>query len=92
MPANANVFIHYGPYDSCGVVDHREHRLQGMKYVLENKGHKVDFVQINDRNIIEIWVNGERIFTDDIRQLDFGGDGHLDPKCSDALEAVNQAF
>ena len=36
MPANANVFIHYGPYESCGVVEHMENRLEGLqsKFIL----------------------------------------------------------
>ena len=31
MPNNAKVFIHYGPYESCGTVEHRTERLQGLQ-------------------------------------------------------------
>ena len=31
MPANANVFISYGPYKSNGIVEHRTDRLDGLK-------------------------------------------------------------
>ena len=30
MPANTQVYLHYGPYEACGVVDHRPSRLQGL--------------------------------------------------------------
>ena len=30
MPANAHVEIHYGPYEACGIVEHRIARLEGM--------------------------------------------------------------
>ena len=31
MPRAASVFIHYGPYESCGIVEHREERLEGLQ-------------------------------------------------------------
>ena len=31
MPRAASVFIHYGPYESCGIVEHREERLKGLQ-------------------------------------------------------------
>ena len=31
MPANANVFIKYGPYKAVGVVQHRDSRLKGLQ-------------------------------------------------------------
>ena len=31
MPRNANVFLHFGPYDSFGEVKHRTDRLDGMQ-------------------------------------------------------------
>ena len=31
MPANANVFIRYGPYKAVGVVQHRDSRLRGLQ-------------------------------------------------------------
>ena len=31
MPANANVFIRYGPYKAVGVVQHRDSRLKGLQ-------------------------------------------------------------
>lgn len=30
MPAAAHVIINYGPYDSCGLVQHRGCRLEGL--------------------------------------------------------------
>ena len=31
MPAKAEVFIQYGPYNALGVVDHRTSRLEGLQ-------------------------------------------------------------
>lgn len=92
MPPKAKVFLHYGPYESCGVVDHREARLEGMRTVLEKDHHQVHFVKINDWNTVELWVNGELIYTCDLRELDYGSDGQLDPLCDKALHAVQEAF
>ncbi|KAK6169064.1 hypothetical protein SNE40_020187 [Patella caerulea] len=92
MPSNAKVLIHYGPYEACGVVIHREARLEGLKYVMTQDGHTVELVPMDDWNKIEIWVNGELIFQCDIRDLDYGGDGDLDEKCHEALAAVRKAY
>ncbi|CAH1794601.1 unnamed protein product, partial [Owenia fusiformis] len=92
MPENAKVYIHYGPYDSCGLVEHRDLRLKGLQNVLQLHGHTVELKEINDWNVIELWVNGELIFTCDIRELEYGGDGHLDPLCSSALQKVTEAY
>lgn len=40
--------------------------------VLKAAGHKVEIKEMNDWNALEIWVNGEMVFTCDIRDLDFG--------------------
>ena len=31
MPANSIVSLHYGPYDSCGVVEYKTERLEGLQ-------------------------------------------------------------
>ena len=40
--------------------------------ILEKDGHKVALVQINDRNAVELWVNGELVFQCSIVELDYG--------------------
>ena len=30
------VFLHYGPYEAFGIVEHRLHRLRGMEGIIEN--------------------------------------------------------
>ncbi|XP_046352883.1 UPF0728 protein-like [Haliotis cracherodii] len=92
MPAHAKVFIHYGPYEACGIVDHKESRLEGLRTVLRNDGHSSEMVQIDDRNTVNIFVNGEQVYKCDIRDLDYGGDGGLDVLCKEALAAVRRAF
>ena len=99
MPLNANVFLHYGPYDACSEVAHREDRLEGLQgifcetlvsnirymkkiitciyfsvlaAVLGGEGHTVNLKQIEDRDVIEIWVNGQQVFTCKIQELDYG--------------------
>ncbi|CAD5125625.1 DgyrCDS13827 [Dimorphilus gyrociliatus] len=92
MPAAAHVIINYGPYNSCGLVQHRDCRLEGLISVLEKYNHTVEKRQIPDWNVVEVWVNGEKIYSCDIRDLDYGGDGELDELCENALERVFKAF
>ncbi|XP_046554498.1 UPF0728 protein-like [Haliotis rubra] len=92
MPAHAKVFINYGPYEANGIVEHRETRLEGLRTVLRNDGHSSQLVKIDDRNTVEVYVNGELIYKCDIRDLDHGGDGGLDDLCKEALTAVRKAF
>jgi len=92
MPSNAKVFLHYGPYEAAGTVEYRQSRLQGMKTILSRAGHIVELRPFKDWNVVEIWVNGEKIFNCDIRNLDYGGDGDLDPLCQEACEAVRRAY
>ncbi|XP_060606989.1 UPF0728 protein C10orf53 homolog [Ruditapes philippinarum] len=92
MPSNAKVLIHYGPYEATGIVEHRESRLQGLKAILTKDGHTVVLVKIQDRNSVEITVNGENIFQCDINDLDYGSDGELDQLCIQAKDAVKKAY
>ncbi|KAL4239834.1 hypothetical protein ACF0H5_000636 [Mactra antiquata] len=92
MPSRANVFIQYGPYEATGIVDHRESRLKGLEAILTKDGHNVSLVKIEDRNAVELLVNGESIFKCDITELDYGSDGELDPLCLKAKEAVKKAY
>ncbi|XP_064594629.1 UPF0728 protein-like [Liolophura sinensis] len=92
MPSNAKVFIHYGPYEACGLVHHRKTRLEGLDTVLTQDGHTVEKVEVPDRNVVQLWVNGEMVFSCDIRDLDYGGDGDLDELCHKARDAVQKAF
>jgi len=40
--------------------------------VLGKDGHKIHLEPIADWNIVELMVHGEKVFTCDIRDLDFG--------------------
>nr|XP_033797052.1 UPF0728 protein C10orf53 homolog [Geotrypetes seraphini] len=92
MPENAVVTLRYGPYESCGLVEHRTHRLQGLRIVLMADGHDIILEEIPDWNIVELIVNGENVFHCNIKDLDFGGDGLLDPLCEEAKKAVLNAY
>ncbi|CAH1246537.1 C10orf53 [Branchiostoma lanceolatum] len=92
MPANAKVTIRYGKYEACGTVEYREDRLDGLQAVLKADGHQVELKQIEDWNVVELIVNGETVYTCKIKELDFGGDGQLDPLCAEALQAVQTAY
>ncbi|PVD38657.1 hypothetical protein C0Q70_01275 [Pomacea canaliculata] len=92
MPQYAKVQIHYGPYEAAGIVEHRTSRLEGLQTILQRGGHTTTLHCINDRNVVELWVNGELVFQCDIRDLEYGGDGELDPLCADAAKAVTRAF
>ncbi|XP_075071345.1 UPF0728 protein C10orf53 homolog [Mixophyes fleayi] len=93
MPEKALVIVRFGPYlTGNGVVESRVSRLQGMRAVLASDGHSVILEEISDRDIVELTVNGETVFNCNIKDLDFGGDGKLDPLCEQARQAVLQAY
>ncbi|XP_056385608.1 UPF0728 protein C10orf53 homolog [Hyla sarda] len=93
MPEKALVTVRFGPYmNGSGVVQHGVSRLQGLRAVLVSDGHKVVLEEILDRDTVELMVNGEIIFQCNIKELDFGGDGKLDPLCEEARHAVLKAY
>ncbi|XP_054839765.1 UPF0728 protein C10orf53 homolog [Eublepharis macularius] len=92
MPPRALVTLRHGPYRSCGVVAHRPFRLRGLQAVLKEDGHQVVLEEIPDWNDVQLIVNGETVFQCDINDLDFGGDGKLDPLCEAARIAVLNAY
>lgn len=67
-----HVFIHHGPYETCGIVSYQTERLEGMQKLFKSKGHKVDLHEISDRNSVELWVKGELIYKCSIKSLEFG--------------------
>ncbi|GAB1602370.1 UPF0728 protein-like [Argonauta hians] len=92
MPANAHAIIHYGPYETCWTVIHQTKRLEGLQNVLTHNGHTVELLEIEDFDAVQIWVNGEMVFKCQIQELNFGGDGWLDPLCLEAGTKVTEAF
>lgn len=87
-----SVLISYGPYVSCHTVSYTVDRLDGLQYVLKNDGHTVSLQKSDERNIVELIVHEEVVFRCKIQDLDFGGDGKLDPLCAEALAAVQKAY
>ncbi|XP_006916991.1 UPF0728 protein C10orf53 homolog [Pteropus alecto] len=93
MPRNALVILRYGPYSAAGLsVEHRTFRLEGLQAVLAEDGHKVILEKIEDWNVVELKVNEEVVFHCNIKDLEFGGDGKLDPLCQEARLAVLNAY
>ncbi|KAM9197208.1 UPF0728 protein C10orf53 homolog [Trichechus inunguis] len=93
MPENAVVFMRYGPYSALGLsVEHRTFRLQGLQAVLTADGHQVILEKIDDWNVVELVVNEDVVFRCNINDLEFGGDGKLDPLCEQARIAVLDAY
>ncbi|KAF6107701.1 hypothetical protein HJG60_001621 [Phyllostomus discolor] len=93
MPKNAVVILRYGPYSAVGLsVEHRTFRLEGLQAVLAEDGHEVILEKIEDWNVVELKVNEEVIFHCNIKDLEFGGDGKLDPLCQQARVAVLNAY
>ncbi|XP_031567760.1 UPF0728 protein v1g117062-like [Actinia tenebrosa] len=86
------VTVKFGPYVSCGLLEHRTARLEGLQELLRSNDHTVEFVKIPDRDVVELVVHGEVIYQCKIQDLRYGGDGKLDPVCHEALEAVNKAY
>uniref|UniRef100_A0A8C8EGY2 Uncharacterized protein n=1 Tax=Oncorhynchus tshawytscha TaxID=74940 RepID=A0A8C8EGY2_ONCTS len=71
MPQNAVVIVRYGPYKSCGIVDHRTFRLIGLQAALKENGHQSVLEKMSDWNKVELVVNGECVYTCSIKQLEF---------------------
>ncbi|XP_053442004.1 UPF0728 protein C10orf53 homolog [Nycticebus coucang] len=93
MPEKAVVSLRYGPYSAVGLsVEHRTFRLEGLQAVLAKDGHEVILEKIEDWNVVELMVNEEVVFHCNIKDLEFGGDGKLDPLCEKARTAVLQAY
>ncbi|XP_054428306.1 UPF0728 protein C10orf53 homolog [Pteronotus mesoamericanus] len=93
MPKNTLVILRYGPYSAVGLsVEHRTFRLEGLQAVLAEDGHKVTLEKIEDWNVVELKVNEEVVFQCNIKDLEFGGDGKLDPLCQQARVAVLNAY
>ncbi|XP_054455734.1 UPF0728 protein C10orf53 homolog [Anoplopoma fimbria] len=92
MPKNARVTVCNGPYESNGVVEHRDFRLQGLLAALRSRGHQCVLENTRDWSTVELVVNGEMVFSCNVKQLEFGGDGQLDPVCQEAVTAVENAF
>ena len=94
MPFHTDVRIDYGPYKSCpcGVPTHRTPRLEGMQKVLTEAGNRVTLNEIEDWNILRLVVKNEVVFTCNIDDLDYGGDGQLDNLVDEAAQAVLMAF
>lgn len=86
------VTVNFGPYMSCGILEHRTARLEGLQALLRGEGHTVEFVKTHDRDDVELVVHGEIVYRCKIQDLQYGGDGKLDRKCKEALEAVNKAY
>ncbi|XP_069652241.1 choline O-acetyltransferase isoform X2 [Haliaeetus albicilla] len=54
--------------------------------------HQLILEEIPDWNTVQLVVNGEMVFRCNINDLDFGGDGKLDPLCEEARKAVLNAY
>uniref|UniRef100_A0A8C4PTB6 Chromosome 10 open reading frame 53 n=1 Tax=Equus asinus TaxID=9793 RepID=A0A8C4PTB6_EQUAS len=67
-------------------------RLEGLQVVLAKDGHHVILEKIEERNLVELVVNEEVVFHCNINDLEFGGDGDLDPLCAAARIAVLNAY
>ncbi|XP_039272787.2 UPF0728 protein-like [Styela clava] len=92
MPKNAHVVVQYGPYEACGVVESRTSRLAGLEAQLTSNGHTIELQEVPDWNVVRLIVNGENVYKCDIKELDYGGDGKLDPLCLQAVAAVLKAY
>ncbi|GAB5578572.1 UPF0728 protein C10orf53 homolog [Prionailurus iriomotensis] len=60
--------------------------------VLARDGHNIILEKIEDWNVVELMVNEEVVFHCNINDLEFGGDGKLDPLCEEARIAILNAY
>uniref|UniRef100_A0A3Q3SWE6 Chromosome 10 open reading frame 53 n=1 Tax=Mastacembelus armatus TaxID=205130 RepID=A0A3Q3SWE6_9TELE len=89
MPINARVTLCHGPYESNGIVEHRTFRLRGLQAALRARGYRCVLEETQEWNQVELVVNGELVFRCHIKQLEFGGDGKLDPTTTRHLNKIN---
>uniref|UniRef100_A0A493TT50 Chromosome 10 open reading frame 53 n=1 Tax=Anas platyrhynchos platyrhynchos TaxID=8840 RepID=A0A493TT50_ANAPP len=73
-------------------MQYRSLLLHPFPAVLQADGHQLILEEIPDWNTVELIVNGETVFRCNINELDFGGDGKLDPLCEEARKAVLNAY
>ncbi|XP_068735727.1 UPF0728 protein v1g117062-like isoform X2 [Montipora capricornis] len=66
------VTVKFGPYMSCGIVEHRTARLEGLQALLRSEGYLVEFVRTPDRDDVELVVHGETIYSCKIQDLQYG--------------------
>ncbi|XP_034007701.1 UPF0728 protein C10orf53 homolog [Trematomus bernacchii] len=92
MPKNTRVILCHGPYESNGVVAHRNFRLQGLLAALTAHEHQCVLEETWEWNMVKLVVNGQVVFSCNTKQLEFGGDGQLDPVCRKAVAAVENAY
>lgn len=60
---------------------------------MTSKGHKVvELIQEKNWNNVEIIVNEEKIFKCSLTDLEFGGDGELDPIVIEAEKLITKAY
>ncbi|KAK1333858.1 hypothetical protein QTO34_006246 [Cnephaeus nilssonii] len=67
-------------------------RTSACHAVLAADGHLVILEKMDDWNVVELSVNEEVVFHCNIKDLEFGGDGKLDPLCQEARIAVLNAY
>ncbi|XP_032805445.1 UPF0728 protein C10orf53 homolog [Petromyzon marinus] len=85
------VVLRCGPYEACGLVRHRPWRLLGLLSLLRRHGFTCAPERVHARGHVELRVRGEVVFTCRVTDLEFGGDGGIDPLCQAALRAVQNA-
>ncbi|CDS37446.1 expressed protein [Echinococcus multilocularis] len=56
-------------------------------------GHTVKIEKIpNVRDILEVWLQDEKIYRCNIRELQFGGDGFLDKKAREISQKIKESY
>ncbi|XP_026873241.2 UPF0728 protein C10orf53 homolog [Electrophorus electricus] len=92
MTHTSPIIVRYGPYESCGIVEHRTFRLEGLQATLKECGYIWVLEKTSEWNQLELMINGECVYKCNINDLEFGGDGRLDPLCQDAIDTVRSAY
>ena len=60
---------------------------------MKAKGHRIiELKKAKNWNNLEVFVNGESVFKCKLNELEFGGDGELDPMVIQAEKLVHEAF
>ncbi|VUZ49004.1 unnamed protein product [Hymenolepis diminuta] len=93
MLRSNEIRLKYGAYEACGISLYRIQRLEGLINLLKLDGYNVLVEEIPlVRDVLEIWMMDEKMYTCNIKDLNFGGDGYLDIKAKEIHQKIRDSF
>ncbi|XP_017767966.1 PREDICTED: uncharacterized protein LOC108556391 [Nicrophorus vespilloides] len=85
-----SLILHYGPYESHGVIRHKIQRLKGLVEELTKEKYFVEMVASPHLNRLTVEMRGRTIFTCDIRNLLFNLSLEMDVVGRRIIDVIKQ--